>query len=54
MAKCLKCGYEWKPRKEIIKSCPSCKCRNWASYEKGAVSDPLISEVGEIDDNNEF
>jgi primosomal protein N' len=28
--KCLKCGYEWIPRKaDRPKECPDCKRRNW-------------------------
>lgn len=31
MLKCVKCGYEWLPRKpeDVIKECPQCKNRNW-------------------------
>ena len=25
--KCVKCGYEWEPRKNDPKSCPRCKAR---------------------------
>ncbi len=29
--KCVKCGYEWIPRKDPkdIRECPNCKSRRW-------------------------
>jgi primosomal protein N' len=27
--KCLKCRYEWIPRKDRPKECPECKRRDW-------------------------
>ena len=29
MNKCLKCEYEWEPRKKDPKECPECKSRDW-------------------------
>jgi hypothetical protein len=29
MAVCLRCGYEWTPRKENPKKCPSCQNPGW-------------------------
>jgi predicted nucleic acid-binding Zn-ribbon protein len=27
--KCLRCGYVWDSRKEIVKMCPKCKTYKW-------------------------
>ncbi len=27
--KCLRCGYEWLPRKEDVRICPACKTARW-------------------------
>ena len=33
--KCVKCGYEWLPRKETKpKECPECKARHWDEKRK--------------------
>jgi len=29
-ANCLRCGYEWTPRKHPIAECPRCKRYDWA------------------------
>jgi rubrerythrin len=31
MLTCLRCGYQWTPRKEKPKSCPECKTRKYAT-----------------------
>lgn len=36
MLNCLKCGYEWKPRKiEIPICCPKCKRYTWMEATNG-------------------
>jgi predicted Zn-ribbon and HTH transcriptional regulator len=27
--KCLRCGYEWTPRREDVRQCPKCKSVYW-------------------------
>ena len=26
---CLKCGFEWNPRKVDVRKCPACQSRKW-------------------------
>lgn len=27
--KCQRCDFEWKPKKDVVKSCPNCKRYDW-------------------------
>jgi predicted Zn-ribbon and HTH transcriptional regulator len=34
--KCIKCGYEWTPRKEDVRQCPDCKTAYWDKKKQEA------------------
>jgi rubrerythrin len=31
---CLRCGYSWIPRKDVVKECPNCKSPYWNKKRK--------------------
>lgn len=43
-AKCLRCGHEWTPRREVVTICPSCKSPYWNTPKREVNPEKLVDK----------